>query len=89
MAKTSQVWLTYGLKTQTTASGWNVWVTSATIAAPHAWQGREIFRFALSRNAHIGPYHDKNRLGRKLETRYFLTRAEALDAAKSEAAKRG
>lgn len=84
MAKRPDVWLSYGGCTyKSEINGWYVGVISATIAAPHPWEGRTIWRYRMSRNTIVdGVWTDKNPLGRKFETAYYTSREEAEAAAR-------
>lgn len=85
MAKRQSIWLIYRSQRGPIEVGsWFLFLTSATISAPHEWEGRIIYRYAMSR--HKGQkdlyvlWRDKNTLGRKFETRYFTTMDEAREA---------
>lgn len=83
---TKNIWLLYGSGHKFRINGWYAEVISATISAPHPWEGRIIWRFRMSRNTLVnGVWTDKNPLGRKFETHFFTSREEALEAARKAA----
>ena len=79
------VWLTYHEKRRYENNGWFIYVIRATITSPADQKDKDIWRFALNRNDRRGVlenfWQDKNPRGRKFETRYFASLAEAKEAA--------
>lgn len=63
-------------------NGWNIEVGKFTFTDPEDWAWLVSWRYRMSRNTIVpGIWTEKNRRGRKLETRCFTSQEEAREAA--------
>ena len=71
-------------------NGWNIEVGTFEYTAPEEWAGKIAWRYRMSKNTITqGIWREKNPRGRKFETRCFLSKDEAITAAKATADKEG